>query len=163
MAENQASIPGTTGKNQSTTVQSGNFGDCGTLPMAFAGYSMRVMIAVIARRLNVPFWSGKSSSRVIRVLWFMRMAGNGWMSQNDLADLGAGHWSRLRWIIPDGIKDGLIEQMQVGHWVKFRPTEAGKAFLIAADAYVNEEHQRSLEKVKAWKARKSRTDTHRMM
>lgn len=154
MAKNCNSVSKTVDNNQSTIVQPGHFGAAGGYPMAFAGYSMNVLIGVIAKRLNIPFWTSKSSARVVRVLWFMRMMGDGWVSQSELADIGAGRWQTLRWTIPDGVKDGLIEEMQVDRLIKFKPTEAGKAFIIEADRYVIEEHQRSLSKIEAWKQRK---------
>lgn len=121
----------------------------------FAAYSNRALIAVLGRRMGLPFKIARSKSRTIRALWFMRQLGGGWLSLTDLASAGAGTWRAMKWLVPDGVKDGFIEETIFDGWktTRYKITATGIRLVEEADRFVREEMERSLLKCSAFRAK----------
>ncbi len=123
----------------------------------FAGYSRRFLITKI-KGISQNYFITRSSARSIRVLWYMQAMGRGYLSFHDLSCIGAGQWRALKYAIPDLVKDGLIDEVQLTRKngriaIRYYINSVGKAFLKEVDNHVREEYQKALDRIKAFKER----------
>lgn len=132
--------------------------DYGTAwPLTLVANSRLVMMRLLIKRNGLAYPDANMKSRVIRVLWYMREMGDEWVSVADLMKVGAGRSRHYRFTMPDGVKCGVWDVMEVGETrVKYRINDFGRRYLADSEAMIFEEMQRALKKVNGWKERKMR-------
>lgn len=120
----------------------------------FAGYSKRFFTSKLPEVL--PNVLHRSVSRSIRVLWFMNEMGGGWLSIQDLRNIGAAQWKVLQYVIPDLLKDDLIAEVRLTRkngslYFKYKINQAGIRLLEIVNKHVEDEYQKAVEKCQAFK------------
>ena len=81
------------------------------MDFVFAAYSKRFLISRLKHGL--PYNISRSGARSIRVLWYMYHMGSGWLTFRDLSRIGAGQYKALQYAIPDLVKDGLVDEIEI--------------------------------------------------
>jgi len=123
-------------------------------PLVFAGYSRRFLIRTLSN--SIPFDIQRSGARSVRVLWFMREMGSGWVGTQDLRKIGAGQWKALQYAIPDLVKDDLIDEIKLIRkngqpYSKYKINTSGKAILEAVEQHVQAEYDKAVERIAAFR------------
>ena len=116
----------------------------------FVAYSRRFLISRLNH--NVTYNISRSGARSLRVLWYMREMGGGWLTFRDLSLIGAGQYKALQYAIPDLVKDELIDQIDITRKSgriknNYKINTSGIKLLVAAENHVGEEYQKAIEKI----------------
>lgn len=127
-------------------------------PLSMVAHSRLVIIKRLVQRNGLTYPEANMKARLIRILFYMREMGDQWVSVTDLVKVGAGKNRDYRYMMPDGVKCGIWEEMLVSEKRhKYRITEFGKQYLADSEALILEEMENSLKKIRGWKAMKSRS------
>lgn len=124
----------------------------------FAGYSKRFLTSRLPG--VVPYRLNRSVARGIRVLWYMREMGEGWLTEQDLRMIGAGQWKALRYTLPDLVHDMLIDEAKLKRkkrrtYLMYKINNAGLKVLDAVDAHVRIEYEKAVERINGFKEKHS--------
>lgn len=120
------------------------------MPLSYAGFSRKLLLRRLIQQLGMSEEDANMRSRLIRLLWFMRMMGWEWVNMEDLRRVGAGLTRHYKYMLPDGVKTGVLESVNAGNCIRYRATELGRAYLLQAEALVAGEILKSAEKCRKW-------------
>lgn len=102
-------------------------------------------VTVKAAKVNGFDWH-RGSAREMRMLWFMRELGCGWLSLHDITQHGGCTWKTARHGIADCLRHRSVEYVRVGKRWKFRINRTGLSMLKAVEDMADESFDKAVRK-----------------